>query len=110
MSGDHRGLGAGDGLDLDRIRPYEPGDDVRRIDWNATARSLVPQVREDVPDRQLTAWLLLDTSAVDALRDRRPRARRTSPRAPPSSSAGPSCAARDRLGIVTFGSTEAAPA
>lgn len=62
LTGDHRGLGRGDGLDLDRIRPYEPGDDVRRIDWNATARSPEPQVREDVPDRQLTAWLLLDTS------------------------------------------------
>jgi uncharacterized protein (DUF58 family) len=63
LAGDHRGRGAGEGLDLDRIRPYEPGDDVRRIDWNATARSLVPQVREDVPDRQLTAWILLDASA-----------------------------------------------
>ena len=48
--------------ELDRLRPYEPGDDVRKIDWNATARTLVPQVREDVPDRQLTAWLLLDSS------------------------------------------------
>ncbi len=63
MTGDHRGSGVGLGLDLDRLRPYEAGDDIRRIDWNATARSLVPQVREDVPDRQLTAWLLLDTSA-----------------------------------------------
>jgi uncharacterized protein (DUF58 family) len=62
LTGDHRGHGLGDGLEIDRIRPYQPGDDVRRIDWNATARSLVPQVREDVPDRQLTAWLLLDTS------------------------------------------------
>ncbi|HYH93095.1 MAG TPA: DUF58 domain-containing protein [Candidatus Saccharimonadales bacterium] len=62
MVGDHRGRGLGEGLDLDRIRPYEPGDDVRRIDWNATARSLVPQIREDVPDRQLTAWLVLDAS------------------------------------------------
>jgi uncharacterized protein (DUF58 family) len=62
MSGDHLGLGHGTGLELDRIRPYQPGDDVRRIDWNATARTLVPQVREDVPDRQLTAWLLLDHS------------------------------------------------
>ncbi|MDH4141552.1 MAG: DUF58 domain-containing protein [Chloroflexota bacterium] len=62
LAGDHRGHGLGDGLELDRIRPYEPGDDVRKIDWNATARSLVPQVREDVPDRRLTAWLLLDTS------------------------------------------------
>ena len=62
MSGDHRGRGHGAGLELDRLRPYEPGDDVRKIDWNATARTLVPQVREDVPDRQLTAWLLLDSS------------------------------------------------
>ena len=62
MSGDHLGRGHGAGLELDRLRPYEPGDDVRKIDWNATARTLVPQVREDVPDRQLTAWLLLDHS------------------------------------------------
>jgi uncharacterized protein (DUF58 family) len=62
MSGDHRGRGHGAGLELDRLRPYEPGDDVRKIDWNATARTLVPQVREDVPDRQLTAWLLVDSS------------------------------------------------
>lgn len=63
LTGDHRGRGLGQGLDLDRLRAYEPGDDVRRIDWNATARTLVPQVREDVPDRQLTAWLVLDQSA-----------------------------------------------
>jgi uncharacterized protein (DUF58 family) len=62
MSGDHLGVGRGAGLELDRIRPYEPGDDVRRIDWNATARTTIPHVREDVPDRQLTAWLLLDRS------------------------------------------------
>jgi len=62
MAGDHRGHGRGNGLELDRIRPYEPGDDVRRIDWNATARTRVPHVREDVPERQLTAWLLLDHS------------------------------------------------
>jgi uncharacterized protein (DUF58 family) len=62
MSGDHLGRGHGAGLELDRLRPYEPGDDVRKIDWNATARTLVPHVREDVPDRQLIAWLLLDHS------------------------------------------------
>jgi len=62
MSGDHRGMGRGNGIELDRIRPYEPGDDVRKIDWNATARTLTPHVREDVPERQLTAWLLLDHS------------------------------------------------
>jgi uncharacterized protein (DUF58 family) len=63
LTGDHRGRGLGEGLDLDRLRPYEPGDDIRRIDWNATARTFVPHVREDVPDRQVTAWIVLDQSA-----------------------------------------------
>lgn len=62
MPGDHRGHGLGEGLELDRLRPYEPGDDVRRIDWNATARTNVPHIREAVPERQLTTWLLLDAS------------------------------------------------
>ena len=62
MPGDHRAHGVAAGIELDRIRPYVPGDDVRRIDWNVTARALVPHVREHVPERQLTTWLLLDTS------------------------------------------------
>jgi uncharacterized protein (DUF58 family) len=102
MTGDHRGRGLGDGLDLDRIRPYEPGDDVRRIDWSATARSLVPQVREDVPDRQLTAWLLLDTSASMAFgtADRR----KADVAEGVALVVGRFVARRsDRLGVVTFG-------
>jgi len=102
LVGDHRGRGLGLGLDLDRLRPYEAGDDPRRIDWNATARSLVPQVREDVPDRQLTAWILLDTSASMhfGTADRR--------KADVAEGAalviGRFVARRiDRLGVVTFG-------
>jgi uncharacterized protein (DUF58 family) len=60
--GDHRAHGLGSGFELDRVRPYVPGDDVRRIDWNVTARTLVPHVREHVPERRLTTWLLLDRS------------------------------------------------
>jgi uncharacterized protein (DUF58 family) len=63
MPGDHRAYGLGAGLELDRIRQYEPGDDVRRIDWNVTARTQTAHVREHVPERQLTTWLLLDVSA-----------------------------------------------
>jgi uncharacterized protein (DUF58 family) len=108
LSGDHRGRGAGDGLDLDRIRPYEPGDDVRRIDWNATARSLVPQVREDVPDRQLTAWLLLDTSA--SMHFGTAQHRKADVAEGVALVLGRSIARRrDRLGIVTFGATEGTP-
>jgi uncharacterized protein (DUF58 family) len=54
----HRGVGT-DFLDL---REYEPGDDVRHIDWNDTARMETPYVRQYTEDSELTAWLLLDRS------------------------------------------------
>ena len=44
------------------IRPYVPGDDVRRIDWNVTARTGEPHVRVDLAERVLVTWLVLDTS------------------------------------------------
>lgn len=62
VPGEHRALDRGGGLELAQVRPYEPGDDVRRIDWNVTARTTVPHVRVDVPERALTAWLVLDLS------------------------------------------------
>jgi uncharacterized protein (DUF58 family) len=50
------------GTELAQVRPYETGDDVRRIDWNVTARTGEPHVRVDVAERTLTTWLVLDTS------------------------------------------------
>ena len=44
------------------VRPYTPGDDVRRIDWNVTARTNEPHVRVDLAERVLVTWLVLDTS------------------------------------------------
>ena len=62
------------------IRPYFPGDDVRHIDWNATARLQEPHVRVHVGERALTTWLVLDVSA--SMRSApRIAARPTSPRA-----------------------------
>jgi uncharacterized protein (DUF58 family) len=63
LSGEFRAHDLGGGTELAAIRPYEPGDDVRRIDWNVTARMAVPHVRVNVPERALTSWLLLDVSA-----------------------------------------------
>ena len=44
-------------------RGYQPGDDVRRIDWNVTARMQAPHVRETIADRELETWVVVDLSA-----------------------------------------------
>jgi uncharacterized protein (DUF58 family) len=63
IPGEHLTLQVGGGTELAMIRPYHPGDDVRHIDWNVTARMREPHVRVHVGERALTAWLLLDVSA-----------------------------------------------
>jgi len=63
IPGEHLTPQVGGGTDLAMIRPYRPGDDVRHIDWNVTARMREPHVRVHVGERALTAWLLLDISA-----------------------------------------------
>ncbi|MEA2378369.1 MAG: hypothetical protein QOD13_2276, partial [Thermoleophilaceae bacterium] len=61
-AGEHRGAGVGSGTELAQLRPYQPGDDVRQIDPSATARTGVPHVRQQVPERLLTTWLAVDVS------------------------------------------------
>ncbi len=63
LTGDYRSSLQGDGTELAQIRPYTDGDDVRRIDWNVTARTGEPHVRVHVAERVLATWLVLDTSA-----------------------------------------------
>ena len=64
LAGDYRSSLLGDGTELAQVRPYVPGeDDVRRIDWNVTARTSVPHVRVHLAERVLVTWLVLDTSA-----------------------------------------------
>jgi uncharacterized protein (DUF58 family) len=62
LQGNYRTVFRGAGLDFLDLREYEPGDDVRHIDWNVTARMDTPFVRQYAEDRELTAWLLLDRS------------------------------------------------
>ena len=62
LQGEYRSLFRGPGIDLAGLREYQPGDDVRAIDWNVTARTTVPYVREFHEDREITAWFLLDLS------------------------------------------------
>ncbi|MCG5211998.1 DUF58 domain-containing protein [Streptosporangium soli] len=63
LQGDHLGLLPGPGTELAEARPYAIGDDVRRMDWNVTARASEPYVRDVTADRELETWVLLDASA-----------------------------------------------
>ena len=63
VPGDQRTPAVGAGTELAQVRAYREGDDVRQIDWNATARTGEPQVRVHVAERSTTTWLVLDTSA-----------------------------------------------
>ncbi len=62
LQGNHLGLVPGPGTEPGESRGYQPGDDVRRMDWAVTARTTVPHVRETVADRELESWVALDLS------------------------------------------------
>ena len=62
LQGDYSTLFRGFGLDLAGLREYQSGDDIRYIDWNTTARLVIPYVREFLEDREVNAWFLLDLS------------------------------------------------
>jgi uncharacterized protein (DUF58 family) len=62
LQGDYRTLFYGYGVDFADLREYQPGDDIRYIDWNVTARMDAPYVRQYVEDREINAWFLLDLS------------------------------------------------
>lgn len=63
LAGEYVSVFKGAGVEFDEVRPYVPGDDVRTIDWNVTARSGAPFVKRYVEERQLTVMLMIDISA-----------------------------------------------
>jgi uncharacterized protein (DUF58 family) len=62
LAGEHRSALLGSGSELAQVRPYVAGDDVRRIEWNVTARTGETHVRVDLAERVLVTWLALDVS------------------------------------------------
>lgn len=62
LQGNHLGLVPGPGTEAGEARPYQPGDDVRRMDWAVTARTTEPHIRDTVADRELETWLAVDLS------------------------------------------------
>jgi uncharacterized protein (DUF58 family) len=63
LAGAYHGARPGIGLTFAELRAYEPGDDVRHLDWNVTARQGRPFVRRFVEERALSIWLVVDVSA-----------------------------------------------
>lgn len=63
LHGEHLGLIPGPGTEPGDAREYQPGDDVRQMDWSVTARTTHPHVRQSVADRELETWMVIDLSA-----------------------------------------------
>src|SRR5437016_9267314 len=66
LGGEYHSVFKGSGIAFDEVREYQPGDDVRAIDWNVTARMGHPFIKRFIEERQLTVLLLVDCSASQA--------------------------------------------
>jgi uncharacterized protein (DUF58 family) len=62
VAGEYHSVFKGRGLEFAEVRPYQPGDDVRTIDWNVTARMGTPYVKQYVESRDLTVFVVVDVS------------------------------------------------
>ena len=63
FAGEYESVFKGRGMEFDEVREYQPGDDIRSIDWNVTARTGHPYVKKFVEERELTVIFLVDASA-----------------------------------------------
>ena len=62
LAGQYHSVFKGQGMNFDEVREYQPGDDVRAIDWNVTARMNHPFIKKFVEERELTLMLVVDVS------------------------------------------------
>src|SRR5216684_4321050 len=62
FAGDYHSAFHGRGIEFSQVREYQPGDDIRTIDWNVTARSGLPHVKEFIEERDLTIIVAVDVS------------------------------------------------
>ena len=63
LAGEYHSVFKGRGMDFDEVREYQPGDDIRTIDWNVTARTGLPHIKRYVEERELTVLFMVDLSA-----------------------------------------------
>lgn len=105
LSGDYRSAVRGRGMEFEEVRAYVPGDDVRHIDWNVTARTGEPFIKVFREERQLSVLLVVDVSGSSRVgsggRDGR-TVRRLQIARVAGGIAYASIRNRDRVGLVTF--------
>jgi uncharacterized protein (DUF58 family) len=65
FAGEYHSIFRGRGMEFDEVRPYLPGDEIRTIDWNVTARMGTPYVKRYVEERELTVMLMVDASGSE---------------------------------------------
>jgi uncharacterized protein (DUF58 family) len=71
LAGEYLSAFKGRGMEFDAVREYVPGDEIRSIDWNVTARSEVPYVKTFCEERELTVFIAVDISASGAFGSQR---------------------------------------
>lgn len=71
FSGEYRSVFKGQGMEFAEVREYQPGDEVRSIDWNVTARMRRPYVKRYIEERELTVMLAVDLSGSERFGTRR---------------------------------------
>jgi uncharacterized protein (DUF58 family) len=105
FTGEYRSAVKGQGMEFEEVREYAPGDDIRHIDWNVTARTGEPFVKVFREERQVTVLLVVDVSGstrvgsggADGRTDRRRQMARIA-----GAMAFAALRNRDRIGVVTF--------
>jgi uncharacterized protein (DUF58 family) len=65
FAGEYHSIFKGRGMEFEEVRPYQPGDEIRTIDWNVTARTGEPYVKRFIEERELTVLLVVDASASE---------------------------------------------
>ena len=65
FAGEYHSVFKGRGMEFDEVRPYMPGDEIRTIDWNVTARTGTPYVKRYVEERELNVMLVGDASGSE---------------------------------------------
>ncbi len=103
MAGAYRSAFRGQGMEFAEVRAYQPGDDVRNIDWNVTARMNVPYIKRFEEERQLTVMLMVDVSASSAFGSGR-RAKEALMAEIGSILAFSAIENNDRIGLILFSS------